>query len=190
MNLQTVFDRERSRYVRQLSSARAEAAAASSACVAELLLSIDSETIPDPYRYLRVDLMRTDGDGNPQPCEVRVGLDPAFKPMQFKLGGLALEVHPFTWNSVRVLFDSPFRDARLLDSWITDHLDIDGRRADPESGWRMAIHSFTQVAQAGAWWHATGDFGTAPAAKLVEFLELVASQGPSRIVIAGGNSTT
>ena len=190
MNLHSLLEGERTRYVDHLVRAHAHAAAQSAACVAELLLSINSEAIPYPYRYLRVDQMQAGADGKPQPCEVRVGLAPAFEPRQFKFGDLVLEVHPFTWNSVRILFDQPIRDSAGLDTWITTRLDIDGRNPDAQSGLSRAIHSFTQVARVGTWWQLTGDFGTAPIEALVEFIELLAGQGSRRILITGGDATT
>jgi hypothetical protein len=190
MNIQTLFEIERARYVSDLLNVRSKTEAEFPGCVSELLLSINNEAIPYPYRYLRVDLLHPVLDGNPQPCEVRVGLDPAFKTKQFDFGSFVVEVRPFTWNSVHVLFDRPVADGKLLDSWITDLLDIESKNVDSKCGLSLAVHSFTQLSRDGDWWHLTGDFGTAPPETLVQFVELLASQGVTRIVIAGGDATT
>ena len=190
MNIRTLFESERARYVSHLLNARSKAELEFPGCVSELLLSINNEAIPYPYRYLRVDLLHPAPDGNPQPCEVRVGLDPAFQAKQFDYGSFVVEVRPFTWNSVHVLFDRPVPDDELLDSWISDRLDIESKSVDSEGGLSLAVHSFTQLGRDGDWWHLTGDFGTAPAEALVQFVELLASQGATRIVITGGDATT
>ncbi len=190
MNIQALFESERERYVSHLLNARSKTEAEFPGCVSELLLSINNEAIPYPYRYLRVDLLHPVPGGNPQPCDVRVGLDPAFKAKQFDFGSLVVDVRPFTWNSVHVVFDRPVPDGKLLDSWITDRLDIESKNIDSEDGLSLAVHSFTQLGRGDDWWHLTGDFGTAPAETLVQFVELLASQGVTRIVITGGDATT
>ena len=55
-----------------------------------------------------------------------------------------------------------------------------------EEGLSGAIHSFTQIETNGKWWYLTADFGTAPASALVEFVELLASQGMNVIVLKAG----
>jgi len=85
------------------------------------------------------------------------------------------------------LVDRPL-NLKQLEGWITRWLDVDGKNPPHPKGISRAIHSFTKVDQSDKWWYLTGDFGSAPADALVEFIELLVSQGATRIVIKSGNA--
>jgi len=186
MKLSQIFEQERSRYVQFLVETTARITAESKRVVGELLLSINNEAIPYPYRYVRVDIMSDGLDGLPKPAEVVVDVDEAFEARGFNFGAFAVEVYPFTWNSIQVLVNGPIKDLRQLEGWITRWLDVESENPPGPFGTSQAIHSFSQVESQDGWWYLTGDFGTAPADALSEFIELLAGQGMTRIVIRSG----
>jgi hypothetical protein len=186
MSIRDIFSNERDRYVNFLVETSTKLREAEPKTVGELLVSINNEAIPYPYRYVRVDVMTSSPDGSPKPCEVRIGLDPSFEAKSFNFGGFVVEVRPFTWNSVQVLFNQPIKDTEKLDRWITGWLDVEDKNPVVPSGIRQAIHSFSPVEGQGNWWFLTGDFGTALADALIEFIECLAGQGMTRIVVRGG----
>jgi hypothetical protein len=183
MNLQEILSGERERYVRFLLLAREDITSKLPNTVSELLLSINNEAIPYPYRYLRIDLMSRTDDGQNKPTEVRIDLDPNFKPQIYKFGPLTLEIHPFFWNQAQILLNKEPSDIKKIEGWITHWLDIEDQGGTNPAGLSGALHSFTQLQKAGDWWHMTGDFGTAPIEALVEFINLMAQQGVTHIVI-------
>jgi len=186
MSIEKIFAKERDRYVDFFIDARTEVSTESKNTVGELLISINNEKIPYPYRYLRVDLMSSTSDGVPKPFEVKIDPDPAFEPKGFDFGQFTVEVYPFTWSSIQILVNQPIKNMRQLEGWITRWLDVEDKNPSNHRGISQAIHSFSPVDHQGEWWYLTGDFGTAPVDALIEFVELMASQGATRIVIKSG----
>jgi len=186
MKLSQIFEQERNRYVQFLVETRTRLASESEGTVGELLLSINNEAIPYPYRYVRVDIISKGPDGLPKPGEVVIDIDEAFEAREFNFGAFAVEVYPFTWDSVQVLVNGPIKDSRQLEGWITRWLDVEDKNPPGPFGTSQAIHSFSPVESQDGWWYLTGDFGSAPAGALSEFIELLAGQGMTRIVIRGG----
>jgi hypothetical protein len=78
MGVEQIFAKERERYVRFLLETLREIESREAA-VGELLISLNSDTIPYPYRYLRVDVMSRTSGGAPVPHEVGLAPDPAFE---------------------------------------------------------------------------------------------------------------
>ena len=188
MSIEQIFVKERERYVQFLVETRSKLTTENPKTVGELLVSVNNDTIPYPFRYLRVDVMSSLPDGTPKPYEVKIDLDPSFEGKGFNFGSFVVEVYPFTWNSIQILFNQPIKNVQHLESWITRWLDLgDNNPANPLN-LSHAIHSFTPVDQFGEWWYLTGDFGTAPYDALVEFIELLADEEMTRIVIKSGES--
>ena len=186
MSIDAVIRAERERYVSFYAEAKASLSASREDVVGELLTSINNEQIPYPYRYVRVDIVAKGASGQPEVSEVRLDADPAFDARRYDFGAFQVELYPFTWSAVQVVFDKPPRDLRQIEGWITRWLDVDERGATSDRGLSGAVHSFSQIESNGQWWFLTGDFGTAPARALIEFIELLASQGMSRIVLKAG----
>lgn len=186
MSIEAVISAERQRYVNFYIEAKATLSANSEDVVGELLVSINNDEIPYPYRYVRADLVSKGENGLPALSEVRIDVDPAFEARGYNFGAFQVEVHPFIWSSVQVVFDKPPRSVQQIEGWITRWLDVEGDGATSHDGLSGAVHSFSQIETNGQWWFLTGDFGTAPADALVEFIELLAAQGMSRIVLKAG----
>ena len=186
MGIEAVISAEQQRYVSFYAEAKARLSASNEDVVGELLISINNDEIPYPYRYVRADLMSKDENGQPAVSEVQLDTDPAFEARGYNFGTFQVEVHPFTWSSVQVVFEKAPRSVQQIEDWISRWLDIEDRGATSYEGLGGAVHSFSQIETNGQWWFLTGDFGTAPADALVEFIELLASQGMSRIVLKAG----
>ena len=183
MNLQQILSSQRERYVQHFLHARRQLSEKEPALVSELLISINNENIPYPYRYLRVDLLYKTIDGEPKPVEVRIDPDPSFSPRVFSFGPLTLEVQPFNWNDIQILFNQAPKDIKQIEGWITHWLDIKDENPENPSGLTGAIHSFTPMESDGKYWRLIGDFGTAPIDALVEFINILGAQGMTRIAI-------
>jgi len=151
MKLSQIFEQERNRYVQFLVDTRTRLSSESEGTVGELLLSINNEAIPYPYRYVRVDVMSKGPDGLPKPCEVVVDIDETFEARGFNFGAFEVEVYPFTWNSVQVLVNSPIKDTRQLEGWITRWLDVEDKNPPGPCGTSQAIHSFSPVESQDGW---------------------------------------
>jgi hypothetical protein len=186
MSIEQIISNEQKRYVEFLAKARQKITADNPQTVGELLTSINNEEIAYPYRYVRVDVMSKSHDGTPEPYEIKLDIDPNFEAKGFNFGSFIVELYPFTWNSVQILVNKPI-NTKQLEGWITRWLDIEDNNQPDALGNCQAVHSFSPIEQSGEWWYLTGDFGSAPAAALIEFVELMASQGMSRIVIKSGD---
>ncbi|GGY19645.1 hypothetical protein GCM10008098_09990 [Rhodanobacter panaciterrae] len=186
MGIEAVIAAERQRYVDFYAETKARLTASGSDVVGELLISINNDEIPYPYRYVRADIVSKGDDGAPQLSEVRIDTDPAFEATGYNFGAFQVEVYPFTWCSVQVVFDKPPKSESQIEDWITRRLDVDDRGGTGLDGLSGAVHSFSPVESNGEWWFLTADFGTAPADALIEFIELLASQGMSKIVLKAG----
>ena len=73
------------------------------------------------------------------------------------MDGLEVEVYPFTWNAVHILFDKPLEALAPVEEWITRWLDIGDKNTKDKLGLSQAIHSFTKVGRSNGWWHLAGD---------------------------------
>jgi len=190
MSLEQIFTRERERYVRYLARVRDHIAKERGNVACELLISLNVETLPYPYRYFRTDVTCKLADGTPKVFEARLDLDPEFEGTGFSFDGLVVEVYPFTWSAVHILFDKPFETLAPVEEWITRWLDVDGKNQENKLGLSCVIHSFTRVDQSGGWWHLAGDLGSAPVEALIEFINLLASEGMSKIIIQSPPGST
>ncbi|WP_061286732.1 hypothetical protein [Herbaspirillum chlorophenolicum] len=186
MTIQAIFARERERYVDHLIEAKTKLEPESGPVVGELLLSINNENIPYPYRYVRVDVMCRSKDGSPQPCQVTLPIDPAFEARGFKFEEITVEIYPFTWDSIQIVVDQPIPNISQLEEWIERWLDVEDKNDPGPSNTSQAIHSFSQVENLNGWWFLTGDFGSAPTDALMEIIELIAGQGVTRVVLKSG----
>jgi hypothetical protein len=187
MNIEQIFAKERDRYVQQFVETRSKLTSSSESTVGELLIRINNEAIPLPYGYLRVDVMCYLPNETHKPYEVAIDFDQSFESKGFNFGDFVVEVYPFTWSSVQILVNHPIENTRQLEGWITRWLDVEDKNPSHPLGISQAIHSFSPVARIDEWWSTTGDFGTAAADALVEFVELMAGQGMTRIIIKSGN---
>ncbi|MEV8520938.1 hypothetical protein ABZR86_14170 [Dyella marensis] len=186
MSIEDVISAERQRYVNFYVEAKAGLSASREDVVGELLISINNDQIPYPYRYVRADFVSKGDNGQPQVSEVRIDADPAFEARGYNFGAFQVEVRPFTWSSVQVVFDKPPQNLQQIEGWITRWLDVEDCGAMSQDGLSGAVHSFSQIESNGRLWFLTGDFGTAPADALIQFIELIASQGMSRIALKAG----
>ncbi len=186
MSIEQVFTKERDRYVEFLVETRNRIGQEFPKTVGELLISINNESIPYPYRYVRVDVMSMLPDGTSKPCEVKLNIDPLFEATGFNFGSLVVEVYPFTWNSIQIVVDRPIPNIVQVEELITRWLDIEDKQPDSPLGLSQAIHSFTPVSNNDEYWYLTGDFGSAPIDALIDFIELLAEQGIARIVLKSG----
>jgi len=186
MNIEAVIGAERQRYVSFYAEAKARLAMSQPNVVGELLISINNEEVPYPYRYIRADIVSKSESGETELSEVRLDTDPAFEARGYNFGAFQVEIHPFTWSCVQVVFDKAPRSVQQIEGWITRWLDVDNLGTAEHQGLSGAVHSFSQIESNGQWWFLTADFGTAPADAMIEFIELLASQGMSRIVLKAG----
>jgi len=185
VSIETIIAAERERYIAFFTAAVGNLRASEKDIATELLISIDNETIPYPYRYFRADVVAKEADGQPKLFQLATNPDDAFEPTGFNFGAFQVEVYPFTWDSVQIVFDRAPILAQL-EGWITRWLDVDEVGPHRAAGLDGAVHAFSQVETNGEWWYLTADFGTAPADALIEFIELMASQGMTRIVLKYG----
>jgi hypothetical protein len=183
MGIEAVIGSERQRYVTFFAEAKAKLSSSRENVISELLMSINSDAIPYPYRYIRADIVSKSESGSPELSELRVDTDPLFEPRGYNFGAFQVEIHAFTWSRVQIVFDKPPRSIQQIEGWITRRLDVEDCGANRHQGLSGAVHSFTQIESNGQWWFLTADFGTAPADAMIEFIELLASQGMSRIVL-------
>jgi hypothetical protein len=183
MTLEQIFCKERERYIQHLARVRDHIAKERGNAACELLISLNVETLPYPYRYLRADVVCKLGDGTTKISAARMDLDPEFEGTGFSFDELVVEVYPFTWDTVHILFNKHFESVGPVDEWITRWLDIGDKNPRDKLGLGGAIHSFTQVEQFKEWSQLTGDLGSAPVEALVEFVNLLAKEGATKIII-------
>lgn len=186
MSIEQIILNERNRYVKYYLSKLEEIKKDSPKTVGELLISINNDEIPYPYRYIRVDAITSFDNDAPKIYEIKYDIDPVFEAKGFNFGEFIVEVYPFTWNSIQILVNKPITNFKQLEGWITRWLDVEDKNNNETLGISQAVHSFTRVENNAEWWYLTGDFGTSPADALIEFIELMASQGMTRIVLKSG----
>ena len=182
MSLESLIQTARDHYVRYFIDAREHKRQESPDVASELLISLNAEHLPDPYRYLRVDLLARDASGIPVPAEFRLPPD-KLEPTGFNFGAFVVEAYPFAWCAVEVLLASEPTNMRQLEGWMTRWLDVQDENARGPDDLSHAAHSFSPVQKKGDWWSLVADFGTAPANALVELIELFVGQGVRRVVL-------
>jgi hypothetical protein len=157
----------------------------------EVLISINNEDEPYPYRYIRPDLMSKSDDGRNGLHLVHQSPDPDFETTSYDCGSYRLDIYPFTWSDMQLIFDKPPTEMSQIDDWITRWMDVEDAGTAAHSGLTGAVHHFYQVEEhrehKGVW-ILMGDMGTAPPEALIELVELLGAQGMSHIVLAGTGS--
>lgn len=183
MRIEQIIAAEQKRYTDAFRSTLESHRSDEGALTGELLISINNQAIPYPYRYLRVDAATLHENGSPKIFQFDLGEGAKFEPVGASIGDGVLEVYPFRWDSVQFLFDRPSPNLQQLEGWLTRWLDVEDAQPHAEDGLSGAIHSCSQIENSNGWWYLTIDFGTAPADTLLEFIELLAFQKMSRIVV-------
>lgn len=184
MGIEDVIAKERQRYVAFYSDAMDRLRADGTEVAGELLIVVNDD-VPLPYRYLRVDAATRSEGEEPQFSEIRLERDPGFEATSYNFGSFQVDVYPFTWSAVQIAFNAAPKSVTQIEGWITRWLDTADQWVDNEQRLSGAVHSFTQIQTDGQWWFLAADFGTAPADALIEFIELLVSQGMTRIVLQG-----
>ncbi|WP_459786993.1 hypothetical protein [Alteriqipengyuania sp. 357] len=183
MSVVSLIEAERNRYVAYFESVVADFASSPQDVVRELLVAVNTETLPYPYRYLRADLVSKTDDNSPVFHEI--WLDPASGSAArgFQLGPVRIEIYPFTWCSVQIAFDRPLQDLNKFEAFVTHLLDIADESTDPLRV-ANAIHSVTPIENTGDLWYFTVDFGTASADALLDMIDFLANEAMAdRIII-------
>ncbi|MEK6350056.1 MAG: hypothetical protein V4764_21415 [Burkholderia sp.] len=152
----------------------------------EVLISINNDQIPYPYRYLRVDALAKDEHGQIKPYQFAIDPDPAFVARGFSFGAFDLGLHPFTWDSVQIVFDRQPAGSIVFDDWITAWLDVDEHGVNRTDAFTGAIHSASQVESNDQWSFLTVDFGTAPTSALIALIDAIAQCGVKQIFLKAG----
>ncbi|MES2787684.1 MAG: hypothetical protein V4684_19615 [Pseudomonadota bacterium] len=181
MTLREIFENERKRYVELLLATKAELLQQSPATSSEVLISINNEAIPYPYRYLRIDILSKAADGAVRPYYVTPAPDGSAEPRGYNMGSFEMQVYPFTWNAVNIKFDQPLKSPELLEAWATRWLDIKDTHAS--AALAQAIHSLGRIEPQDDWRLFTVDFGSAPVIALTELIDLLATEGARRIIL-------
>jgi hypothetical protein len=183
MSALSMVTAERERYAAYFEAALAEARSGNRECARELLIAIDQEALPFPYRYLRVDCIGKHPDGSDRLHEFWLDPPEDAEARGFQLGPVSIEIHPFTWCSAQIAFDRPLPDMGRLEALLTVWLDIGDANPDPVSGSARAIHSATPVETNGTLWYLTIDFGTAPADVMLDLIDFLGNEGMDRIIV-------
>ena len=184
MSIVSIATAERDRYVAYFDASLAEARSQNPESASELLIAINNEAMPYPYRYLRVDLIGKLPDGSDRVYELWLDPAPDAEGRGFDLGPVKIEMYPFTWCSVQLAFDRPLPDMAKLEALLTQLLDIDDSRSNSGTALANAIHSVSQIETNGELWYLTIDFGTAPVDALLDLIDFLMAEGMSRIIVA------
>lgn len=184
MSISSMITDEQDRYVSYFETAAQAAKAENPDSVSEILISLNNEEIPFPFRYFRADVLGETPDGATRVLELWLDPREDAQGRAFDLGPVTLEIHPFTWCGVQVGFDRQLSDESLIGDFLDKWLDLEDtayNRGEPLSG---AIHSATQIETDGTFWFLTIDFGTASADALLDLLDILVNDGASRVVVA------
>ena len=185
MSIEEIIRREQNRYVSFFSGAKTALQKENRDIQTEVLITLKKEEAPYPYRYMRPDAVSTNGEGKMAFSMLHQGADPEFVTSSYDCSTFRLDIHPFAWSDVQLIFDKPLTDLRKIEDWITRWLDVNDSGAHEHAGLSGAVHGFYPVEQQGPLWILMGDMGTAPAEALIELLLLLGKQGMSHIVLAG-----
>ncbi|MDP9415842.1 MAG: hypothetical protein M3Q08_17525 [Pseudomonadota bacterium] len=101
MSVTSMVSAERERYARYFETAFANVRSSNPQCARELLIAINNEALPYPYRYLRLDAIEKCSDGTDRPYEFWLDPPQDAEARGFQLGPVAVEIYPFTWCSIR-----------------------------------------------------------------------------------------
>lgn len=186
MSIEAVIRREQQRYVDFFTGAKAALQNENREVQAEVLISQPDEALPYPYRYMRVDASHLNSEGKWAFNMLHLGSDPEVEPRRYDCGTFQLDIYPFAWSDMQIIFDKPPADIGRIENWITRWLDVDNTGVHAHSGLGGVVHNFFRVEQRDSLWILMGDMGTAPPEALLELLTELGRQGMSHIVLAGG----
>lgn len=175
MTIVSLIMAERERYVAQFELLAADMIHKHENCVRELLIAIDDEEMPYPYRYLRVDGMTKNPDGSIGAQYFDIGPPRNVESFGFQMGPVAIEVHPFSWGEAVVAFDKNIDQIEKFDELIINFLNIESKETDPHAT-SNAIHSVTRIETVGDFNHTIIDFGTAPTDAMLDLIDFLANE--------------
>jgi hypothetical protein len=149
----------------------------------ELLISINNDAIPYPYRYIRADIVRSNADGSPGFIQIQGEVDPSVRRKRYNLGGAVVELRPFSWDDAQIAFNVAPRDLAAIERFITTWLDVDDSKRTQDDAPALAIHSASRIETNGALWFLTLDLGTAPPDVLLDLIDLLLDQGATEVYV-------
>jgi hypothetical protein len=183
MSIEAILREERQRYVNFFAEVKAKLQADLPDAVGEPLITFNRKGSGCIYPYYRPDVV-SKNDGGDKLHEIRLGANPSFEAVSFAGDGFQVDIHPFAWSDIQVIFDKPPTDAQQIEDWFTRWVDADDLGGAAQNSLSGAVHTFSPAEQHGLLWMLIGDLGTAPADALVELIELLIAQGMSHIVLA------
>jgi hypothetical protein len=184
--VESILETERDRYLQFFRLTLSELQTSVRDLATEVLISINNDQIPYPYRYLRVDALAKDEGDQIKPYEFAIDPDPAFVARTFRFRTFDLNLHPFTWNRLQVVFDRQPPESFALDDWITTWLVVGECGANSVDGFAGAIHGASQVESNDHWSFFTVDFGTASTSALMHLIDTIAKRGVNQIFLKAG----
>ena len=182
MSVVSIVSAERERYARYFEDAFENVRSGNSQCARELLIAINNEALPYPYRYLRLDAVEKQPDGTDRHYEFWLDPSQDAEARGFQLGAVAVEIYPFTWCGTQVAFDRA-PDTGKLEAFLTAWLDTSDANLREPSGPANAIHSASPIETNGELSYLTIDFGTASADALLDLIDFLGNEGADRIII-------
>ena len=144
-----------------------------------MLLEIDRET-PQAYRYYRMDLA-SGAVEPPNLTEVNPATHLEFPPRSFNRLGLSISVSPLVWNGIEFRVEPPLSSDASLQSWALRWLDPEERAETDSDGLGAYLHSITVPASDVNATTFSVDFGSAPAASILELLAVLRQSGANSV---------
>jgi hypothetical protein len=138
-------------------------------CATELPIEVSDETISYPFNTVYLDFIYKDENNEDHISELRLDNNLDYDMCCFYLGKMKVELFPFCWNSCEFTVEQI--EVSALANWVIKWLKVDEELPDIELA--EAIHSCSQPDLVDKNYSFTIDFGSAPAACFIDFLQFL-----------------
>jgi|ERR1700677_1797450 len=182
-NVLNVMTKEREAYLACFAKGLAEHREISPQAVAELLIEINTQKIPLPYRYIRPDIIYKIAEES-KIIEVNKNRHFSFDPYVFTTpSGIPATLHPFHWNGIEFRLFGDIVSWEPYDDWIRTWLDLEDLRSREGKDFQCVIHNATEPKRAGGFWELSIDMGSAELDALSDLFSVFAELGFGTIEI-------
>lgn len=175
-----VFEQERTDYLCALKSCLHNIRERDPEAASEVLIELNNDHIPRPYRFFRPDILYRD-HGKPKIAEAVKDEYHSFDPHELVLSnGLKGILHPFQWDKIGARLHGEISDWAPFEDWVNKWLDVADDRTVPNVDFTGSIHHVTRPTHEAGVWSKCIDMGSADVDALNDLFGVFGSLGVER----------
>lgn len=150
----------------------------------EVLLSMDNASELELFRMYRPDCLLKDDNGEFSMVDYNSNTFFNHDHIEISFNETLIELHPFHWNSLKIDIKGDIKNNDQFILWGEKWIDVDDQKElNKENGFNEVIHSISIENYDNERLTIVIDLGTSPTSALIELINILQSNGATKIII-------